>query len=495
MVKSVLVADSDPAQLRLLEETIERVGLHPKSVSTGEQALQILDSPEAGTISLVVLDLTGETDDGMLALSQMQSRPSMPPIIVQTAQNTTPTAIDAMRAGAVDFVVKPASQQRLEVSIRSALKIKALADEISRIKKSAEGTLTLNDLIVRDEAMERVVALGKRAATSTIPVLIEGEGGVGKEVIARAIHGESDRAGKPFITVNCSAIPEGEIATTIFGRATGSGESTGKFQDASEGTLFLDEIGELSLAAQEKLLAALQDGTIETSSAQNSANVNVRLVAATSRDMIQLVRDGKFREDLYYRLNVFPILVPRLRDRLSDVPELARHFLVRLAAEEGKRVSGIDAEAIRLLKSYAWPGNVRQLENAIFRAVVLSDGPELTVSDFPQIAAHVAGFEAPVPCEPAPIKVPGFTGPALLGAENLIPHTVEVNAGIGKNALGIPVVTDDGDIRPLDDIEADMIRLALGRYRGHMTEVAKRLKIGRSTLYRKMQEYGLEPRA
>jgi DNA-binding NtrC family response regulator len=195
-------------------------------------------------------------------------------------------------------------------------------------------------------------------------------------------------------------------------------------------------------------------------------------------------------------MNVFPIWVPPLRERLADVPELAQHFMARFAAEEGKRIGSISDDALRLLESYPWPGNVRQLENAVFRAVVLADGPELTVAEFPQIAAHVSGFETAVPAAPAPITNRGtFKGPALLGAEDIIPQTMEIRADGRDSALGIPVVTEAGDIRPLDEIEADMIRLALGRYRGHMTEVAKRLKIGRSTLYRKMQEYGLEPRA
>ena len=252
----------------------------------------------------------------------------------------------------------------------------------------------------------------------------------------------------------------------------------------------------MPLEAQVKLLRALQDGEIDPVGSKKPVNVDFRLISATNRNMIQLVRDGKFREDLYYRLNVFPIWVPPLRERLGDVAELAQHFMARFAAEEGKRISGISDDALRLIKSYPWPGNVRQLENAVFRAVVLADGTELTVAEFPQIAAHVTGFDTAVPAAPAPAPRAGsFKGPALLGAEDIIPQTMEIRANGADSALGIPVVTEGGDIRPLDEIEADMIRLALGRYRGHMTEVAKRLKIGRSTLYRKMQEYGLEPRA
>jgi DNA-binding NtrC family response regulator len=269
----------------------------------------------------------------------------------------------------------------------------------------------------------------------------------------------------------------------------------GKFQEADGGTLFLDEVGELPLEAQVKLLRALQEGEIDPVGAKRPVKVNFRLISATNRDMIQLVKDGKFREDLYYRLNVFPILVPPLRERLEDVPELSRYFVARFAAEEGKRVSGLTDTALRLLEAYGWPGNVRQLENALFRAVVLADGAELTVAEFPQIAAHVDGFKAEIPAAPALApRQPAYTGPALLGAEDRVPQTVEVRAENGVSALGIPAVTATGDVRPLDEIEADMIRLALGRYRGHMTEVAKKLKIGRSTLYRKMQEYGLEPR-
>ncbi len=501
MVKSLLIVDDDPTQRRILEETIKRLGFGTKTAGSGEQALQILEGPERADISLVLLDLVMTGLDGMGVLEKVADKPGTPPIIVQTAHGSIDAAINAMRAGAVDFVVKPVSPERLEVSIKSALKIEALAGEITRIKKKVEGTLTFADLVVRGEGMERVVALGKRAAASNIPVLIEGESGVGKELIARAVQGESERAGKPFVVVNCGAIPENLVESTLFGHEKGSftgatDKRIGKFQEADGGTLFLDEIGELPLDAQVKLLRALQQGEIDPVGSKKPVNVNFRLISATNRNMIEMVREGKFREDLYYRMNVFPIWVPPLRERLGDVAELAQHFLARFAAEEGKRINGISDDALRLIKSYPWPGNVRQLENAVFRAVVLADGSELTVADFPQIAAHVTGFDTAVPAAPAPAPKPGgFKGPAVLGAEDIIPQTMEIRANGSHSALGIPVVTEAGDIRPLDEIEADMIRLALGRYRGHMTEVAKRLKIGRSTLYRKMQEYGLEPRA
>ncbi|HRK19588.1 MAG TPA: sigma-54 dependent transcriptional regulator [Hyphomicrobiaceae bacterium] len=503
MGKRVLIVDDDPIQRRILEESIKRLGYETKTAQGGEQALQLLESPTASEISLVLLDLVMPGVDGMAVLDRVGLKPGTPPIIVQTAQGSIETAISAMRAGAVDFIVKPASVERLDVSIKSALKIEALQGEITRIKKKVEGTLTFSDLVMRGDAMNRVVALGRRAAASNIPVLIEGESGVGKELIARAIQGESERQAKPFITVNCGAIPENLVESILFGHEKGAftgavDKRVGKFQEADGGTLFLDEVGELPLDAQVKLLRALQEGEIDPVGSKRPVKVNFRLISATNRDMIQLVKDGKFREDLYYRLNVFPIWVPPLRDRIDDVPELARHFLARFAAEEGKRVASISESALKLLTSYSWPGNVRQLENTVFRAVVLADGAELTVAEFPQIAAHVDGFKAAVPAAPANVsRIPEISGPVVLGAENVVPHTVAVppvSSG-QKSALGIPAVDEAGDIRSLEAIEADMIRLALGRYRGHMTEVAKRLNIGRSTLYRKMRDYGLEDRA
>jgi DNA-binding NtrC family response regulator len=499
MVKRVLVVDDDPAQRRILEEMIKRLGYETRIAQSGDQALAILEGPEAAGLSLVILDLVMPGTDGMAVLGRVGLKPGTPPIIVQTAHGSIETAIGAMRAGAVDFVVKPASPERLDVSIKSALKIEALQDEITRIKKKHDGTLTFSDLVLKGDSMNRVIALGRRAAASNgnIAVLIEGESGVGKELIARAIQGESARAGKPFVTVNCGAIPENLVESILFGHEKGSftgavEKRVGKFQEADGGTLFLDEVGELPLDAQVKLLRALQEGEIEPVGGKRPVKVDFRLIAATNRDMIQLVKDGKFREDLYYRLNVYPISVPPLRERIGDVPDLANHFLARFSAEEGKRIIGMTEDAARLLSAYSWPGNVRQLENAVFRAVVLADGPELTVAEFPQIAAHVEGFRADVPPAPAQVVArPAYTGPALLGAESVVPQTVELIGG-PRGSLGIPAVDAEGEIRSLESIEADMIRLALGRYRGHMTEVAKRLDIGRSTLYRKMREYGLE---
>jgi DNA-binding NtrC family response regulator len=500
MTKRVLVVDDDPTQRRILEATIKRFGYAVVTADSGEQALAALKADAAGDICLTLLDLVMPGTDGMAVLTAMRSLPKKPPAIVQTAHGSIDAAIAAMRAGAVDFVVKPVSPERLEVSIKNALKIEALEGELTRMKAAAKGELGFRDLIAGSEAMTRVIALGKRAASSTIPVLIEGESGVGKELVARAIQGESDRKAKPFVTVNCGALPENLVESILFGHEKGSftGASekrAGRFAEADGGTLFLDEIGELPLDAQVKLLRALQDGEIDPVGAKRPIKVDIRLISATNQNLINLVRDGRFREDLYYRLNVFPIWVPPLRERLEDVPELVRHFIARFAAEEGKRIDGIEPEALSMLQRYTWPGNIRQLENAVFRAVVLADAPRLGVNEFPQIAAHVEGYAVTVPPAPAPKeKAPRIEGPVMLGQSQRDPATIHVPSANGRDAVGIAALSETGDIRSLEAVEADMIRLAFGRYRGRMTEIAKRLGIGRSTLYRKMREIGLEAR-
>jgi DNA-binding NtrC family response regulator len=230
-----------------------------------------------------------------------------------------------------------------------------------------------------------------------------------------------------------------------------------------------------------KLLRAIQEGEIDPVGSRRPLKVNVRLISATNRNMIEMVKAGKFREDLYYRLNVFPIMVPPLRDRGDDIPALVTHFVTRISAEEGRKVRGIHPNALKMLMAYAWPGNVRQLENTVFRAIVLCETDMLDIQDFPQIASLVDGYEVTVPS--APVM------PALVIAKQTNTESAQVSDG---SALGIPIVTEGGHIRKLEDVEADMIRLALHRYRGQMSEVARKLGIGRSTLYRKMRDFGLE---
>ena len=481
MTSTILIVDDDPVQRRLLEATVKRFGYHVEVVDGGEAAVARLETPHQTGIDLMILDLVMPDLDGMGVLAHLRKNKISVPVIAQTAHGSIETVISAMRAGAVDFVVKPVGAERLQISIKNALKLDALEDEVRMMKQKASGALTFKDIVTRSPDMDRVIRLGERAAKSNIPVLIEGESGVGKEVIARAIQGASDRRGKAFITVNCGALPENLVESILFGHEKGAftgatDKHIGKFVEASGGTLFLDEIGELPLEAQVKLLRALQEGEVDPVGAKRSTRVDIRLISATNQNLIELVKQGRFREDLYYRLNVFPVTVPSLRARRDDIADLARRFTARFAAEEGKRIRGLGAEALALLSGYHWPGNIRQLENAIFRAVVLAEGDELTITEFPQIAAQMEGFDVRVPMLPQ-------SQPPRREREVV---RVEVR---DPNALN--VLSSTGDVRQLAHVEADMIRFAIHHYRGQMSEVARKLGIGRSTLYRKMSDLGL----
>ncbi|HEY8125403.1 MAG TPA: sigma-54 dependent transcriptional regulator [Methylocystis sp.] len=485
MTSTILIADDDPVQRRLLEAMTRRFGYEAETVESGEQAIARLMQPGAKPIALLILDLVMPDLDGMGVLTRMRDMKLVTPVIVQTAHGSIETVISAMRAGAHDFVVKPVGAERLQISIKNALSADALADEVRRISRRAQGALTFKDLVSRSDDMARVIRLGQRAAHSSIPVLLEGESGVGKEIVARAIQGASDRKGKPFVTVNCGALPANLVESILFGHEkgafTGATEKhNGKFVEANGGTLFLDEIGELPLDIQVKLLRALQEGEIDPVGAKRPIRVDIRLISATNQNLIDLVKRGLFREDLFYRLNVFPINIPPLRGRREDVADLARRFAARFAAEEGRNIRGVTSEALSLLTSYDWPGNVRQLENAVFRAVVLADGDELTIAEFPQIAAHVQGYEVRVPPAPAP------------SAAGTAPREREIVRVEIRDPNAMTLLATNGEMRTLEDIETATIRFALMHYRGQMSEIARRLGIGRSTLYRKMKEYGLE---
>src|SRR5215472_6242468 len=397
MAASILIADDDAVQRRLVENMVQKCGYEAVVVDSGDAAIAVLTGADAPAIDAVVLDLVMPGLDGLGVLAKIRDAGLTVPVIVQTAHGGIDNVISAMRAGAQDFVVKPVGLERLQVSLRNALNTSALKGELQRIRHSREGRLTFSDIITRSEAMTVVLRTAQKAAASQIPVLIEGESGVGKELFARAIHGSGERKAKPFVAVNCGAIPDNLVESILFGHErgafTGATERhTGKFVEASGGTLFLDEIGELPLAAQVKLLRAIQEGEVEPVGARKPVKVDVRLISATNRDLIADVKGGRFREDLFYRLHVFPIAVPALRERPEDVPELVRHFLARFAAEEGKRIQRVSAEALALLAAHRWPGNVRQLENAVFRAVVLADGDTIGVDELPQIASQLSSF-------------------------------------------------------------------------------------------------------
>ena len=488
MPATILIADDDAVQRRLVENMVQKCGYEAVTVDSGDAAIALLTAPDAPVIDALILDLVMPGLDGMGVLAKMREAGLAVPVVVQTAHGGIDNVVSAMRAGAQDFVVKPVGMERLQVSLQNALTTSALKGELQRIRHSREGRLTFADIITRSEAMAGVMRTAKKAAASTIPVLIEGESGVGKELFARAVHGSGERKSKPFVAVNCGAIPDNLVESILFGHEkgafTGATERhAGKFVEASGGTLFLDEVSELPLSAQVKLLRALQEGTVEAVGGRKPVKVDVRIISATNRKLLDRVKSGHFREDLFYRLHVLPLTVPPLRMRREDIPHLVRHFLARFCAEENRHITGVSGEAMAHLSQLDWPGNIRQLENAVYRAVVMSDGDQLMASDFPQMAGPPATTSTTF-SEPLIVE-PGFhaTAPDIVSGNEIpiAPHPVTA-------AGSLAMLTGDGEVRALEELESEIIRFAISHYRGQMSEVARRLKIGRSTLYRKLDE-------
>ncbi len=491
MVKTILIVDDDPTQRRLMRAVCEKAGYPVLQAANGESALSLLQSQQGAEVALMMLDLRMPGLGGMETLKRAKSFREELPVIVLTAQGGIDTVVEAMQSGAADFFVKPASPERVIVSIQNALNITTLQGEVSRLKRKRDGAMGFKDLIGESQALRHVMKLGERAAASNIPILITGESGTGKEMVARAIQGSSDRAGRPFITVNCGAIPENLVESILFGHEKGSftgasAKHIGKFQEADTGTIFLDEVGELPADMQVKLLRVLQEGEVDPIGSKRPVKVDVRVISATNRDLSEEVKAGRFREDLFYRLNVFPVEIPALRDRREDIPALIDHFIHRYNAEERRDVRGVRHEVLDVLTAHNWPGNVRQLENTIFRAVVLADNPYLSAEDFPLLADEfaAAGIEA---------------GPPLLGDDDAddaekegatVTAKPSASGGSGKEAVAI--FDREGHLRSLQDIEKDLIELAIETYEGKMSEVARRLGMGRSTLYRKLREHDLE---
>ena len=483
----VLIVDDDPVQLRLTSEVARRAGFTPVTAAGGEEALSLLRAnPGFGAL---ILDLVMPDRDGMAVMEAMARDGIATPVIIQTAHSSLETVVTAMRRGAVDFFVKPVAPERLIVSLRNAMKLDQLETVVRTERHRRAGTLGLGDIVTRAPAMQRVLNLVQKAARSTIPVLLEGETGTGKELAARVVHGMSDRASKPFVAVNCAAIPANLVESTLFGHRKGAftgahADQRGKFAEANGGTLFLDEIGELPPDAQAKLLRAVQEGEIEPVGATRPERINVRIVSATNRRMLGLAQSGEFREDLYYRLNVFPIYMPALRERPEDIEPLASHFIARFAAEAGKRIAGLSNPALDLLAAYNWPGNIRQLENVLYRAIVLSDGGYLEIADFPQLVAQARGRD-----EAAELtaRLPTPSAPVHIDAARTMRRESDPRDPAPDRFLDA-----SGEVAPLPELERELIVFALKHYGGRMSKVARALKIGRSTLYRKLRDYGLE---
>lgn len=497
LTAQILLIDEDATERRSMKAAIEAHG-HAVHVADTAHAGIDLFRRHRDAIGVVVIDAASAEGLNPNIIPMLAEINAAVPVIVGTAEGATETALNAVRAGAFDFLVKPIAQERLIGAIESALKIHRTSLQGRAPRRARSGSVSFADVIAASAAMSRVVELGRRAAQSTIPVMLEGEAGVGKELVARAIHAASDRSSRPFVGFNCNSISPAQIEEVLFG----SESQIGKLSEAEGGTLFIEEISELPPGGQMRLLELVQTGEVHAGGQQRSVKANIRLILATNKDLIEEVKAARFREDLYYRLNVFPITIASLRRRKEDIPHLIRAFVERFSLEQRlPRTLQVESSALALLTSFDWPGNTRQLENAIFRAVVLADGVSLREADFPQISAqmkdHRSGAAGPDAQPSVPEQSPIAKVQAALAerAAGLVGNYSAPSTGFSSGASGNVIVSTDeaGNVRKLAEIEEELIRFALKFYRGQMSQVARKLGIGRSTLYRKLKDYGIDP--
>ncbi len=382
--KTILAVDDEPNMRRLLEISLRQAGYKPVVAADGKEALSLIKSQ---TIDLVVSDLHMPSMNGLELLRSIRQDNEALPFIIVTAQGEIKTAVEAMKLGASDYILRPFDLETLEIAIAKALSVKRLNIENTYLKTSLNQNET-DGLIGLSEPMLALKQLISQVAPEKATVLITGETGTGKELVARAIHQHSPRKNALFVAVNCAAIPAEMLESELFGYEKGAftgavKERIGKFELAEGGTLFLDEITEMPINLQAKLLRALQEGTIEKLGGNRQVELDIRVVAATNRDPMQAVKEGKLREDLYYRLNVFQLPLPPLRERRDDIPVLIDYFLKKHTRNTSRLVRGLTPETKRMMQDYSWPGNVRQLESAIERAILLCEGDMITPEDMP----------------------------------------------------------------------------------------------------------------
>ncbi|NOZ84899.1 MAG: sigma-54-dependent Fis family transcriptional regulator [Deltaproteobacteria bacterium] len=388
----LLVVDDEPSVLESIRETLSREGYEVVALGNGEDAIQILRKEE---FNLLLTDLMMPKVDGIDLLKACRKLSPETEVVLITAYGTIETAVKAMKEGAYDFVSKPLKRMVLLKTVQRALERQSLVEENKALRARLDEFVRAGDIIGKSTAMRRVLSLVNQVAPSTATVLIQGESGTGKELIATALHDRSKRASGPFMAVNCAALPESILESELFGFEPGAFTGAakrreGRFEAANKGTLFLDEIADLAPQVQVKLLRVLQNGTFERLGSNDPISVDVRVVAATNADLKLLVEEGRFREDLFYRLNVITIVLPPLRERVEDIPLLANHFLQKYARKNSKPVHGFSPRALELLMAYTWPGNVRELENAMERAVVLCQSDIVHAEDLPQDIADRA---------------------------------------------------------------------------------------------------------
>lgn len=449
--RKILLADDDDSLRRVLEFQLQEAGYATQTAENGARALEIFT---AEVFDCVITDWRMPQMSGAELLQRVGATDSEVPIIVITAFGDVETAVEAMRGGAFDFITKPFNRQAILLTIEKALKYGAVLAENRRLRRIVHEDFRLETVVGNSEKMRQVFSLVERVAKTDVTVLIEGESGTGKELIAKGIHFSGARRDKPFIAVNCAAIPDGLIEAELFGYKKGAftgatSESKGKFEEANGGTLFLDEISAMPLSLQTRLLRVLQEQEITRLGENIARKINVRIIAATNENLTELIKQNEFREDLYYRLAVVPVNLPSLRERREDIPLLTEHFLKKSAAKHDVRQPKIGREVFSAFFNYAWMGNVRELENVVERMVVLSNDETLSLKDVPE---NIRNPES--------------------SSDNLW--------------FSLP-----SDPINLESIEIEIIREALNRFGGNQSQTARYLGITRSALIYRMQKYGL----
>ncbi len=449
--QKILIADDDDSLRRVLEFQLQEAGYAVLTAENGAQALEIFSSE---TIDCLITDWRMPQMSGAELLKRAGAINSEVPIIVITAFGDVETAVEAMRGGAFDFITKPFNRQAILLTVEKALKYGRVFAENRRLRRLIHEDFRLENVVGNSEKMRRVFGLVERVAQTDVTVLIEGESGTGKELIAKGIHFSGSRRDKPFVAVNCAAIPETLIEAEFFGYKKGAftgatQESKGKFEEANGGTLFLDEISAMPLALQTRLLRVLQEQEITRLGENTPRKINVRIVAATNENLTELIKQNEFREDLYYRLAVVPISLPALRERREDIPLLTEHFLKKSAAKHNIRQPKIEREVFNVFFNHAWMGNVRELENVVERMVVLSDNKTLSLKDVPE------------------------------NIKNLEPSSGSLWFSLPNEPIN------------LESIECEILREALNRFDKNQSQTARYLGITRSALIYRMQKYGL----
>ena len=458
MSKLIFIVDDEQAISKLLSFWVkDKWGYDVEVFANSEAMLKNMSAKP----DIILLDIMLPGLDGIETLQRIKQIDENLPVIMLSAQGSIEVAVDSLRDGAYDYFPKPIDQQRLELAVKNAIKSHDLTREIQRLKETVQREYSFENIITADRKMQDVFKLVTKVMNNTITVLIYGESGTGKELIAKAIHYNGDRKDKPFVIVNCASIPRELLESELFGHERGSftgahQQKKGKFEIANGGTIFLDEVGELEMLLQAKLLRVIQEKEFERVGGTELIKTDVRIISATNRDLKIAVEEKEFREDLYYRLNSFPIYVPPLRQRKGDVLVLAEYFINEFNKKLGKEIKGFTKRALKLIYEYDWPGNIREMENTIERCLIITENDVVDVEDLP---SHLRTAENMASVD--------YAGP-LFSNETIV---------------------------PFEKLKEEAIRHALKVTKGNIVEAAKRLHLGRATIYRLMEKYSIENRA